>query len=337
MKPGRILVISFKYLGDLVIAVPAMRALKEHFPDYELHVLTAKEAVPVINQIPWITKVWGLPRVRENASFRKSWPVIWKLHRMRFDRSVDFVGNDRGAIVSLLCGARKRLAPNSPKGFLGRRFCYTQTIPEATEDMHEVKRDLHILSAWKIPPPTSLNLELHTNPAWNVFAGELLPDHSILAHVSTSQRKKEWPISHWATLFKLASQAGYRMSFSAGPSQREQELLRELKGLIPDAPILPVISDLSAYLAVLKQADLFVTGDTGPMHFAVGLGVPTISLFGASSFLQWSPFGQEGKAVRTQNCTCAVYRADCNSTPHCMATILPETVFEKIRTEIALQ
>ena len=56
-----------------------------------------------------------------------SWPVLRALRQERFERSVDFGGNDRGAIVSLLCGARQRLGPLWPGGFLGRRFCYTHT------------------------------------------------------------------------------------------------------------------------------------------------------------------------------------------------------------------
>ncbi|MDQ6630956.1 MAG: glycosyltransferase family 9 protein [Verrucomicrobiota bacterium] len=332
--PKRILIISFKYLGDLVIAVPALRALKEHYPDCELHVLTVQEAIPLLDQIPWIKKVWGLPRMRDKAMLRKSWPVILKLRALHFDRSVDFVGNDRGAILSWLCGARLRLAPLSPKGFFGRRYCYNQTMVEAPGTWHEIKRDLHILSAWKIPPPRSLKLELRANPFWDDFAKNRLPHHEILAHISTSQQKKEWPVSHWAALYKMVSETGNQMIFSAGPSDREQQLLQTAKKIIPNAPILPVVSDLGAYLAVLQRAQIFVTGDTGPMHFALGLGVPTVALFGPSSFVQWSPLDQEEQTVRGTRCTCNVHATECYSAQSCMAAISPEEVFQKIRLKL---
>src|SRR5260221_570825 len=104
--------------------VPALRALKEHFGDCALHALVPQEVVPLLEHLPWLTRVWGMPRTRGRARFQQSWPILRGLRQEHFDRSVDFGGNDRGAILSLLCGARERLAPLTEKGFLGRRFCY---------------------------------------------------------------------------------------------------------------------------------------------------------------------------------------------------------------------
>ena len=73
------------------------------------------------------------------------------------------------------------------------------------------------------------------------------------------------------------------MSGSPSPlrtGEREQLLMAELKKLAPDAVILPPIPELPLFLAVLAARGVFISGDTGPLHFAAGLGVPTISLFG---------------------------------------------------------
>ena len=56
----------------------------------------------------------------------------------------------------------------------------------------------------------------------------------------------------------------------------------ELKKLAPAAPVLPPVPELALFLALLKRAGVFISGDTGPLHFAAGLGVPTIALFGPS-------------------------------------------------------
>ena len=107
----KILAIQFRYFGDAALATPAMRAIKERFPESELHVLVPAEVAPVFQHIPWIKHVWAMPRTRGRARISQSWPVIRALRRERFDRSVEFVGNDRGAVLSLLCGARARLGP----------------------------------------------------------------------------------------------------------------------------------------------------------------------------------------------------------------------------------
>lgn len=80
----KILAIQFKYLGDAVFLVPALRALREHQPECELHVLVAAEAVPVLEHLPWLTKVWPMPRTRGKARIRESWPIIRALRRERF-------------------------------------------------------------------------------------------------------------------------------------------------------------------------------------------------------------------------------------------------------------
>ena len=116
----KILAIQFRYFGDAALMTPALRAIKEQVPNAALHVLVAEEVTPLFQHLPWLERVWAFPRARGKARLRQSWPIIRALRRERFDRSVDFGSGDRSAIISLLCGARQRLAPFWPGGFLGR-------------------------------------------------------------------------------------------------------------------------------------------------------------------------------------------------------------------------
>lgn len=326
----KILAIQFRYFGDTVLMVPALRALKEHFRDCTLHMLVPQEVVPLLQHLPWLARVWGMPRTRGRARFPQTWPILRALRREHFDRSVDFGGNDRGAILSLLCGARERLAPLTEKGFLGRRFCYTQTIPPADLNQHEVRRNLRVLSAWNVPPPHSLALEIHADPTLESVAKRILPERGIVCHLATGQPKKEWPIRHWAELFQKASARGLRLIFSTGQGSREQSLLEQFRKLAPAAPILPTLPNLAEFLAVLKRADLFIGGDTGPLHFAAGLGVPTISLFGATSATLWAPSGPQHQLLAGGPCHCGGDTGVCRAQQHCMAAISPDEVLNRI-------
>ena len=147
----KMLAIQFRYLGDAALLTPALRAMREHFPDYALHVLVAEEVVPLLQHMPGVARVWAFPRRRGSAKPGLAWPVIRALRKERFDRSVDFGGNDRGAVVSRLCGARHRLGPLSPGGFLGRRFCYTMTRP-LVKGPHQSLANFQLLEAWAFPP-----------------------------------------------------------------------------------------------------------------------------------------------------------------------------------------
>jgi ADP-heptose:LPS heptosyltransferase len=332
-NPKKILAIQFKSLGDAVMMIPALQAIRRRYPAGELHVLAPESVGPLLQHEPSVTRLWLIPRVRGRALFRQSWPVIRALRAEQFDRSVDFAGNDRGAVMSLLCGARERLAPFYKKGFWWRRFCYTRYVPEQIrQNCHETLRLLDILSPWDItPPPASdINIRLHTDPAWDSAAEKFLPEGTVICHIGSSVPKKEWPPGHWAAFYKTAAAAGHKLIFSTGASAREMAILQELKNLAPEIISLPSL-DLATLLSVIKRARACVSNDTGPMHFAAGLGVPTIGLFGFTPAVRWGPVGAQHRVIQSPPCTCDNSSHFCKSARHCMADIRPEDVFAALQ------
>jgi ADP-heptose:LPS heptosyltransferase len=194
---------------------------------------------------------------------------------------------------------------------------------------------LHLLSAWDITSPHSLESEIHTAPAQDALAARLLPENRIICHISSSQPKKEWPVQNWAAFHALALAAGLDLVFSAGLGEREQALLEEFRRLAPAAPVLPVNPDLGVFLAVLKRARAFVSGDTGPLHFAAGLSVPTLALFGPTSARQWQPWGPCHQVLTGGPCGCSGDSAICQNSVHCLSLIAPAQVLDRLRELLA--
>jgi ADP-heptose:LPS heptosyltransferase len=326
----KILAIKFKQLGDVAIMVPALRALREHWPEAEIHVLVEEVAVPLLKHLPWIQKVWGLPRKRGSARLKSTLPLIARLRSERFDRSVDFVGNDRGAIISAVIGAKTRLGLNAPKGFLGRRLCYSEAVDETTLNL--VRADLNTLASWGVPYPSSLRHELHPDTALRDFAVEQLPDpDTILCHLSASMPKREWPVVWWSEIAKKARDAGLPLVFSAGPEERDQSLLTELKSLSPDSHFLPTTKDLGEFLSILARARMFVGSDSGPFHFAVGLGTPSIGLFGPMLPERVAPIEGNFRTLVGGLCTCSVHARTCTSTSPCIQGVTVERLWEEMK------
>jgi ADP-heptose:LPS heptosyltransferase len=338
-RPEKILALQFKYLGDAVFLTPALRAIKEHLPDCELHVLVAAEVAPLLENLSWIKKVWPLPRTRGQARLRDSWPIIRALRREKFDRVVDFGGNDRGAILSFSAGAKVRLAPVDAGAGLVRKFCYTDTFPAEQLPESWVQRHLQLLSAWQIPPPKSLRLEIASDAKLAVGAAKLLPSGRILCHLATSQPKKEWPPQRWAEFYRLATVAGFELVFSSGTNERERGLLAELKKLEPKILALPPVTDLRLFLAVLQRADAVVSGDTGPLHFAAGLRVPIVGLFATSDSLRRAaPVYRPEQIVAATGCACESRLKNfnvCEDAHPCMASISPERVLSALKNNLA--
>jgi heptosyltransferase III len=329
-KPLKILVIHFRYLGDTVVLIPVLRAIRERYPDCELHLLVPAEMTPLVEHLPWLTKLWPMPRKRGRARFKQSWPILRALRAERFDRSVDFSSTDRSAILTFLAGARERLGYIDQGGFFGRRFCYTQCVSLAPRDRYESLRLASLLTAWDIAAPRSLELEIHTDTALDAAAQKILPEPKIICHLSSSQPRKEWPLAHWAKLYQLATADGIELLFSTGIGAREESLLKDFRQLAPEAPVLQPVSDLALYLAVLKRARAFVTNDTGPLHFAAGVGTPTLALFGPTAFVRWAPVGAHHRFLNGSACSCYNV-AVCQNVNHCLAAITPAQVLAEIK------
>ena len=335
-RPEKILALQFKYFGDAVLLTPALHALREQFPQSEIHLLVPAELAPLFQHLPWLTRVWAMPRKRGSASLRKTWPLISALRREGFDRSVDFASNDRGAILSCFIGAKRRLGWAESGGFFGRKFFYNDRVAPEKNPPHESVRLAQLLSGWQIPLPRSLEPEIRADPALADAAKKILPDErAVICHVASSQPKKEWPRAHWAKLNQLATNTGIKMVFTTARGEREAALMIELKEIAPEALILQQISDLPLFLAALARAAVFISSDTGPLHFAAGLGVPTISLFGPTPPARWAPIGEKHLALTGGTCGCDGNLLACAGQKHCLAQISPESVFAALQNKLS--
>ena len=296
----KILTVQFKSLGDTVVSIPALMAIRRQFPDCELHALVSEASVPLLQHHPAVNRVWGVPR---KAGLRQYWPIIRGLRAEHFDRAVDLGCNDRSAILTRLSGARERLGAAQDSGFFGRHFCFTNSVPAAPEDRHESLRLLHILSGWNISPPAKIEIKLYTDPA---VTNPLQRDPSkrlVMCNTGATSKKKQWPVANWARFHALAAARGYELVHIHGVSPVEEQLIQELKARVPDAHILPKL-DLPRLLAAIQSADAMISNDTGPMHFATALGVKTVAIFGPSLEKRWFPMGAEHRLLRANNCEC---------------------------------
>lgn len=334
-KSKKILAMQFKYLGDAVFITPALLAIKEQFPDAELHVLVAKEVAPILANIPWISKVWAMPRTRGKLNLSETWPFIMSLRHESFDRLVDFGGNDRAAVAAFLIGAKIRTAPTKTKKKLLKRVAYTQLIQDESLPKPWVLRHLKLLSlAWNTPEPSSSCLNIVSDPALTIQAKSFLKNKTILCHVGASQTKKEWPVKNWIELYEQATDRGYNITFSAGTSNREQAILAEIKSHIPNANILPKINDLNLFLAVLNEADLVIAGDTGPLHFAAGLGIKILGLFACENSMQEAaPNYKKHEYTSFSPCSCIgelAHFETCQNKQSCMSQISVNSVLKQL-------
>jgi ADP-heptose:LPS heptosyltransferase len=326
MRP-KLLAILFKYLGDVVVATPALRALRQAYPQWELHVVVPEEAAPLLEGIGWLDRIWKFPRVRGRLNLGASWPIIRQLRRERFAVSVDFVGNDRGALLSLLVGAPRRIGLEAPLGFFLRSRCYTDRVEEFDLTRHEALRTWAVTAPLGVPLPENMSLEIAADSGLASAATRALGETQVLCYVTASQPKREWPVEHWLQFARRARALTPAIAFTAGSSARERQVLEAIAEQKTGISILLPPEPLELFLAVLARAKLLVTGDTGPMHFAAALGVATLGLFGPTSARRWAPMGPQHRSIQGGLCPCSGHSAVCTAASSCVGQIAPERVY----------
>jgi len=133
----------------------------------------------------------GLRRARGKAKLIETLPFLGQLRKQKFDLSIDFAGNDRGAALSLLIGAKDKIAAVDAKPKFLQRIAYTRAI--AAERLPEVWVDRHLkmLSLLQdTPEPSKPKIKIAVNPTLLEEACKALNHHNIICHIGTSQQKK---------------------------------------------------------------------------------------------------------------------------------------------------
>jgi ADP-heptose:LPS heptosyltransferase len=334
-KNEKILAIQFQYLGDIIFLLPALKALKIKFPKAELHVLVAKEMKDLLNHVSFIDRLWIVSRVRGKINFFTNLPLILRLRRESFTRSVDFGGNDRGAIYSFLSGAKIRLGMINKPIHILHNLCYNQKIAASNLSKVYIQKNLDLLNLWDIDAPSKSVPKIDFDKSHLAEAKKLLKGTVILCHIGTSQLKKEWPIYRWLELNKLFKRAGLKVVYTSGVSLRERSLLDQLKSKDKLIHTLEPTKNLNVFLAVLSLTKVVVSGDTGPLHFANALGTKIVGLYAVEgSVVHAAPNYKSNQKIIGSKCTCTKslqHYETCQSSVSCMSSIQPVNVFKRVK------
>lgn len=333
----RIVVRGTTWVGDSVMTVPALRALRRLFPDAEITLATRSWAKGLFAEANFVDELLGIER-------RGVWSVasqalLWR--KRRFDLAVLFQNAFEAALIPFLAGVPHRL------GFAtqGRTFLLTHPIalPEWRATKHEVFYYLYLIAALEhavgstntvceYDPDISLQLsEFSRAQAAAMFRANGLNEGKGVVAIcpgSINSRAKRWPANRFAALADRLLQDGRQVVLVGSANERDvtDEVTRNMKG---QPLVLTGTTSLEQAEAVLGLVDLVVTNDTGPAHIAAALGRPTVVIFGPTNPLTTRPFSSFAEVVRhPPDCAPCMLR-DCPIDHRCMTAISVNEVFDK--------
>ena len=295
---NNILIIKLRYIGDVLLATPVLRALRERFPEARLTMAVNRGTEEVLAGNPDVQEVL----VVEKGGLAEQLHFLREVRRRRFDAVIDLTDGDRAAILAGLSGAPLRIGFNEEHRWRG--LLYTTVAHVGPSAVHRIEHDLAALLPLGIEPKAG-QPKLYLSREDDERAARLLEEVGLvgaggaLVMFQPGARYwfKAWPAERFAALAdRLTESFGCRVVI--GGSGQEQKLAEEIRRQARSTPtVLAGRTPLRTYAAVLKRCALFVGSDNGPMHMAAALGVPVVALFGPSNPDEWGPRGPQSRVL----------------------------------------
>ncbi len=325
LKPFRVLLRSPNPLGDACMALPAVRAIRRTRPDLHLTVLCRENLAPIWENCPEIDAVITTPRdatphatglsLRESGPhdaailFPNSLRAALEAWHGRIPRRLGFRGHWRKALLN-------QIAPPPPVGPPRHHaHSYLRLAEHAGADITEES--------------TRVDHPLHPAPENNRATRDRIPRLGICPGAEYGAAKR-WPEDRFAWVAnRVRETRDCHIALYGSPNERP---IGESLAALIDGPCENLVGEttLAGLINALKGCDALLTNDTGTMHLAAMLGVPTVAIFGSTEPLWTRPLGDGHRVIR-QHVECSpCFLRECPIDFRCMREIDPRRAAEAV-------
>jgi ADP-heptose:LPS heptosyltransferase len=353
----RVLLLRLERIGDLVMALDGIATVRAELPDAEIDLVVGSWNASLAALIPGLTRVETLDAPwlargagAAGAAGAATWSGLIRSARTwrerRYDLAVNFEPDIRSNFLLWIAGAPRRVGYWTAGGgaFLTTATDYEPSAHVATNAVRLARAATGARESGsdagaraRLDPPDSARRD----------AARLLDQRAspiVGVHTSGGRAIKQWPPERFRELARrLIDEREATIVLTGGDSDRE--LVRAVKADLPPSRVIDLCGtlDLTMLAAVIERLDLFVTGDTGPMHVAHAVGTPTVSIFGPSDPIRYAGRDPQHRVVRIDlPCSpCNRIRrppARCTGhTPDCLAGVTVDLVQQAVDEALAVQ
>jgi ADP-heptose:LPS heptosyltransferase len=288
----KILAVEVNRLGDAISALPALKALRVHFPHAEISFLARSSFVSLFEQADFVDRVIGLG---ESSQILPLLAMVVRLRKERFDLSCSLSPTRRNAFLTLVGGSRYavgylrlgRRVPNFLKASRVSSIGLKLVSKEQYAQENIVETSLKVCQALGIScPETRPRLELPEGVIRGTeqqlsSEGRMPSVPFVVVHPLAGWRFREWPYVNTIELVKrILSDLDVHVVLIG--SRDDEEKLRWMSKQTGKSKGITIVAgeDLGTLAVLLKKSLLFVGNDSGPIHLASALGIRCIGLFG---------------------------------------------------------
>jgi ADP-heptose:LPS heptosyltransferase len=305
--PRNILVIDFGQLGDVVMSLPALRAIREKFPYAKITVAVGKPGKELLSLAGFADEILEVDRVslRDGPtliSIGRIAKFVAQVRKQKFDFVIDLHSYYETYILGFLSGAPHRLysrRENRSIDFLGN---FKPQPARERRDAHLVDRYLDLLKPLGIddPPRTPV---LRTSDAGDLAVEGLLKkakaqSGELLAGIfpGAGNASRLWPLEKFAEVADhLIRNDRMRVIVFAGPEERE--LVPQMRSVFPAKTIFFDRLTIPQLASAQARLTLFISNDTGPAHIAAAVGTPVVVVMDRPEPNSYMPIGEQNRFI----------------------------------------
>ena len=334
MDYKNILIIKMSSLGDVIHTLPFSAALRRLYPKARISWLVHPQFSGFLPDPPTIDKIIYFDKVAFNKmGFLQKVSFLRKfrqeLHAEKFDLVIDMQGLFKSAVIAALTGCQNRIGyceMREGSGFVSKAICGPHSDDHVIERYLDVARYLGAdVKDIDFPLPDLAREEQSVRK--KLDAKGLIEQEYVVFVPGARWETKEWPPEHYAALADKVTQDGAFVVLAGGPDEKEKAALIEAAAETDKIIDLTGQTSLRELAALIKGCKVFISGDTGPLHFAAALKKPLIAMYGPTKADRTGPYGSDKATVLVTPAACAgCLKKHCNDW-HCMSDITPEMVY----------
>jgi lipopolysaccharide heptosyltransferase I len=337
-----ILIVRLSALGDVIHVLPSLDALRKELPTARISWVVEDKAGSLLREHPQIDELFILPRTRWTrelpqsplGTLREGRSFFSRLRQRGFDLAIDFHGNLRSGLVTLLSGAPRRIGFSRGYGKEWNHLFANEHVTPPPGKIHKIEKNFALLQPLGlngrgakavIPVPeesrrrTDQFFLQHGNPE-----GPMVVLHPGVSRFGAFKQWKPEGYARVADTLRRERQA--RIIFTWGPGERD--VVARIRNIMEEESITAFrTQSLLELAAIFARSHLFIGCDTGPLHLANAMGTPVVGLYGPKDPTLYGPFFPPFEVVRAGVPCSPCMRRRCPD-PQCMERIEPEQVVQ---------
>lgn len=326
----KILVIRFKGLGDILLSVPAIRALKKSYPGSHLAVLVNKEAEAVLSGLEFIDELVFFDRTKHKNAFGFL-GLMFQLRKKKYDLVVDLICYPKSALLAYFSGAKYRAGTPSR----GRRYAYNISVVAPKNIIYAP--EVHLLAVKSAGAEIAdRTLEIIIPRTAEVIIKSFLERNGLKAGEAiginpfTNFKTRAWGLSKYAELSDALVEAGNKVILLWGPGEDAAGFLRIAKKSLVLAPE----TDIKQLAALVAKLKLVVTTNTFTKHIAAAVQTPTLTIYGATNPKAWESENSSNSGYIWAGVDCQPCEKNDCANLKCLNNITVKEVLEKTKSLI---